>query len=77
MKTAKHLGIRPFDANVIVAIVQDAARRGEALGGTASTLALVHRPDVRRSGSWTWLRLVAAVVAAITANAFLIWWLLS
>jgi hypothetical protein len=39
---ARSLGLREFDASLVIAIVQDAARRGEPLGGaTAARLELV------------------------------------
>ena len=31
LRLATRLGIRPFDANLIIAIVQDSARRGETM----------------------------------------------
>lgn len=33
VKTARLLGLRPFDAALVIALVQDAARRGEARPG--------------------------------------------
>ncbi len=76
MRTARHLGVRPFDANVIVAIVQDQARRGEGLSGAAPTLELIKRPERVRSAGSAWMRWVAAIATAIAANALLIMWLL-
>jgi hypothetical protein len=76
MRTARLLGVRPFDASLIIAIVQDQARRGEDLAGAAGTLALIHRPQRRWRRTWVWLRWIAAVAAALMANALLIWWLL-
>jgi hypothetical protein len=40
---ANKLGIRAFDANLIVALVQDRARRGESMASVAPTLALLPR----------------------------------
>lgn len=77
MRTAHLLGVRPFDASLIIAIVQDRARRGEGLAEAAATLALVHRPKRARSASQTGLRWIAAIAAALMANALLIWWLLA
>jgi hypothetical protein len=74
LRTARHLGLRPFDANLIIAIVQDQARRRRDLGEAAPTIALLERPRRRRAG-WTWVRWTAAVACAAAANAFLIWWL--
>ncbi|MHC5113841.1 MAG: hypothetical protein ACYTGP_05375 [Planctomycetota bacterium] len=74
MRTARRLGVRPFDANVIIAIVQDQARRGEPLASAASIIALVNRANAA-STRVTWLRWAAAIGTAIVANALLIWWL--
>ena len=72
MRTARHLGVRPFDANLIIAIVQDRARRGEDLGEAAGTLAMIERPaKPRHSESLRW---AAAIATALVANALLIWW---
>lgn len=39
-------GLRPFDANLVIAIVQDAAQRGEAIEATPSArLSLVPPPE--------------------------------
>lgn len=38
MHLATRLGLRPFDANLVIAIVQDAARRASPLGGSASAI---------------------------------------
>ena len=74
MRTAQQLGVRAFDANLIIAIVQDHARRGRTLSQAAGTIALLETPSARRADRAI-LRWVAAVAAAVAANAFLIWWL--
>jgi hypothetical protein len=74
MRTARHLGVRPFDANLIIAIVQDQARRGRGLPEAAGTIALLEPPR-RRSAGWTWARWIAAAACAAAANALLILWL--
>jgi hypothetical protein len=38
---AQRVGIRPFDANLIVALVQDRARRGEPIEAAAATIAML------------------------------------
>ena len=50
LATARRLGLRPFDANVIIAVVQDHARRGATLADAADTLANVPRVEPRRLG---------------------------
>ena len=74
MRTARRLGVRPFDANLIIAIVQDQARRGRGLPEAAGTIALLEPPGTRSAG-WTWARWIAAAACAVAANTFLIWWL--
>ncbi len=78
MRTAERLGVRPFDANVIVAIVQDHARRGHRLHEAAGTIALLDTPAAskrRRHVDPTLLRWLTALAAALVANSLLIWWL--
>ena len=77
MRTAAVLGVRNFDASVVIAIVQDHARRGETLADAAPTLALVRRPPDRFDRRWSWMRWTAAIASAIVANLLLIRWLLS
>ena len=45
MRTARRLGVRPFDANLIIAIVQDQARRGRGLREAAGTIPRRFSPD--------------------------------
>ncbi|UCD76249.1 MAG: hypothetical protein JSV91_04860 [Phycisphaerales bacterium] len=78
MRTARQLGIRPFDANLIVAIVQDHARSGLALSEAQGTLTLLREPEAARAGRWAiLLRWAAAIATAAVANALLIRWFLS
>ena len=74
MRTARQLGVRPFDANIIVAIVQDHARRGQKLDQAAGTIALLDPPAAQRSPALNLSRWFTAVACAATATAFLIWW---
>lgn len=65
---ARSMGVRPFDANLIMAIVQDGARRGEDLGATQPRLALlappppVTRPSMVR---WTFIAAAASLFAGL------------
>jgi len=70
---AQRLGIRPFDANLIVALVQDRARRGEPIESAAPTIALLPKPTLQKSLAWLW---ITAIVAAIATDAVLIGWLI-
>lgn len=75
LQTARLLGVRPFDANVIIAIVQDTARRGQPLGDAHGLIEMV--PEPARRGDAGWGRWAAAILLATVANLFLIWWLLA
>lgn len=50
--TAGTLGLRPFDASLIIAIAQDHARTGRSLAEAAPTLRLVH-PVPQGRNWWT------------------------
>ncbi len=77
IRNAGGMGVRPFDANMIIAIVQDHARRGNDLSDAASTVALLEPPPRRRSrDEGATLRWASAILTALVANIFLIWWLL-
>jgi hypothetical protein len=75
LKSGKRLGLRPFEANLVIAIVQDKARTGLAADqqaplpiGRDSNESLSTVPAV-------WPRLFAAVAAAMALAALLIRWL--
>ena len=74
MRNAKCMGVRPFDASMILAIVQDRARRGGSLSDVAGTVAMLE-PPVRRRDRGV-LRWIAAVASAVVATTLLIQWLL-
>ncbi len=76
LRTAKHLGVRPFDANLIIAIVQDHARRGESLSGAAPTLAMVRDPGMAREKRSDWLRWAAVFATSVMATVLMIRWVL-
>lgn len=81
LRLAHVMGMRPFDANVVIAIVQDHARSGLPLAHAAGTLSLVHRPDkshpenTRTAGRF-WIRWAAALFAAGIATLLLIRWVM-
>jgi hypothetical protein len=73
---AQRTGIRAFDANLIVAIVQDRARRGEPIESAAETIAVLPKPVERgaaKAAAWTW---AAAIFVAVLIDAVLIGWVL-
>jgi hypothetical protein len=72
-----HLGLKPFDTNLVIAIVQDAARSGEEpLGPRARGLLQMVRPAERpaREGAM-WPQIAVAVAAGATLLWLLIRWL--
>ena len=76
MRLAQRVGIRAFDANLIVAIVQDRARRGEPLDTATEAIGVIPRPTATESASataWVW---AAAIVVAVLVDAVLIGWLI-
>ena len=80
---ANKLGIRSFDANLILAVVQDRARRGESIELAADTIEMIPRdavsagsapPPAPATDRAAWL--VVAVLVAMAADAALIAWLM-
>lgn len=70
---AGRLGLRPFDAALVIAIVQDAARRGES-PDSPPMLAAIPTPSQETPSPW------AGVVGALLAAglvALVVWWLLA
>lgn len=75
LKTAKQLGVRVFDASLIIAIVQDHARRGEGLASAQPMLRMIPAQDAPPRSAWvTW---AGAFALAAAGAAIMIWWLLS
>lgn len=66
-------GLREFDANLVIAVVQDAARRSEGIASPAvrSRLALV--PGVADEPGLSWLLGAAAAVALALFVALVSW----
>lgn len=68
MHLAQQLGIRTFDANMIVALVQDRARRGaplDDLTGTLSMLGLEEKDNGQFMTRWLMALACAAPIAAL------------
>lgn len=77
MRTAEQLGMRPFDANMVIAIVQDRARTNEKLSDAHGSLALLRKPTARiRTNRSIWLHWSGAIIAGIVATWLLIRWFL-
>ena len=76
MRLAQRVGIRAFDANLIVAIVQDRARRGEPIESAVDAIGVVPRPAARAGAfvtAWIW---AAAILIAVLVDVVLIGWLI-
>jgi len=83
VKLGRSLGLNPFDVNLIVAIVQDQARRGTLPDYCASAghdqLAMI--PPPRRAAWLDWLRpprllnTVVAVASLLGLQALIVWWI--
>lgn len=76
MRSARCMGVRPFDASMILAIVQDRARRGGSLSDAASTVAMLEPAVPRRDTNAVIVRWVAAVASAAIATTLLIQWVI-
>lgn len=77
---AVRMGLRPFDANLVIAIVQDAARRGESplSRETEFCLKLVKAPNDEGSEGWNWMFIIGmALLLAGGALAGLMIWIRS
>ena len=86
---AHRMGIRAFDANLILAIVQDRARRGESLQSAAPTIAVLPGPTAAASSAMpssiapssvtlpsVTLLWVAAIAIAMLVDSILIAWII-
>ncbi len=88
IRVGKMLGLTAFDANLIVAMVQDQARRGnrstDCAHAAREQLSLIpypgraagHGASPNRSDRMRWTHLVAVAAATIVAELFVLWWLL-
>jgi hypothetical protein len=78
MRSGRKLGLRPFESNLVIAIVQDRARSGRRARDAAPALALVHPPQDRleRNGSEvTWPKWFAALAGAAAVATLLMRWI--
>ena len=71
IRLGKLLGLTPFDANLIIAIMQDRARRGhqstECLAAGQEQLAMITLPEDRKSTRARRLLATAGALAALLA----------
>ena len=72
IRLGRALGLGPFESNLVIAIVQDQARRGGVLAGAAPALGMV---PVRQRPSIAWRPLVVggAAMGVIALEAMAMW----
>ena len=77
LASAKTMGLRPFDANLILAVVQDAARQGRppSDAATIGRLSLVAPPERSRK-RWSAPSIVLLLALSAVWAAALVWWLI-
>lgn len=75
VRLATRIGLRPFDANLIVAVVQDSVRTGRngLDGAVEQRLTLIRPPQTRRSAGRS---IALAVVIGLVLLAALIAWVM-
>lgn len=74
-RLGRSMGLTPFQCSLVIAIVQDQARRGQMLGDAAGTLAIVPRGEPgRQSAPGTWRRVAWITALVLTAEAALLGW---
>lgn len=79
MRSATKLGLRPFEANLVIAIVQDRARAGQRVDEAAPTIAMLRpstSPKMQAASSSILHYWVAALLAAGAIAYTIIRWLL-
>mgnify|MGYP000893575901 CR=1 FL=1 len=71
---AAALGMRPFDANLVIAVVQDAQREGRALSrDTQERLLLIRPADPDLAASPGTKFVIALILAAVLMQAWAVW----
>ncbi len=84
IRVGKMLGLTAFDANLIVAMVQDQARRGhrstDCAHAVREQLTMIPLPEraamQNKSGRMQWRHIMAVTAATIVAELFVVWWVL-
>jgi len=78
-RLAGRIGVRPFDANLVIAVVQDRARRGESIDDLRPALRILEQANdaaADDAGRW-WLRTLLALAAASIIVYALARWVLA
>jgi hypothetical protein len=77
LRLGRVMGLSPFAANLVIAVMQDRARRGvgrdDLAYAAAADLALIPASQPRRGQVWA---TTAAVAALLVMQALVLWWLL-
>lgn len=76
LQSGKRLGMRPFEANLVIAIVQDRARAGMPIADSSATISLVRPPAgaKKTEAAPSWPKWFAAAAAAMAMAGLLIRW---
>ncbi len=72
LRNAQTLGLRTFDANLIMAVVQDRARRGEPIDQACCSLDFITKPVETRRPKLPWFALAAMVLAVEALGIWLL-----
>ena len=75
-RLSTRLGLREFDASLVIAIAQDAARNGERVESNAvgGRLQMVREPtSPARGGAWAWRLASATALAAVMLLGLVRW----
>ncbi len=78
LSLARKLGVRPFDANVIIAMAQDRARRGEGVLGMAALFESTssrERMDAGDANRLTLIQIALALAVGLIGATLLIRWI--
>ncbi len=76
LRNGAKLGLRPFESNLVIAIIQDRARAGNSARSPVPLLSLVgHSIQNHSKKTITWPKWLAAFAAATAMAAVLIRWL--
>lgn len=74
---ATRMGLRPFDAALVIAIAQDAARSGEALSGSPQDRLAMVRPPASTDSITPGMLLFYAFGIGVVLFVVVKWWLLA
>jgi hypothetical protein len=83
LKTGQKLGLRSFESNLVIAIVQDQARQGKESDAKLPALKLISETPVdgfirqAESRGATWPQWFAAIAAAMAVAGLLIRWIVA